>query len=182
MRSSQASQLPATASPLIPFNPIKHLEVVSIGTLGPQAPLSFHKSLFRLKTTIKNTSEQKQPLWNIQSGFFWYLNHAVEPRLKMGLIQYVWRGEDEGDPVGKEEQEVLALSFISSCLDPPSEVWNPLRACQPPNAALSSHTGSQQPPQRNKRHKGSLFIPVVLMTSWLVQARAGRFGPKIFPA
>lgn len=33
--------------------------------LALQAPLSFHKSSSCLKTTIKNTSGQKQPLWNL---------------------------------------------------------------------------------------------------------------------
>ncbi len=131
MRSTLASQPPANPFLLIPFNPIKHLEVLSTGTLGPRAPLSFHKSSFRLKTTIKNTSGQKRPLWNVYSsdspGISTMLCGAtaqdgpdMSARDTRGEGR---RGEERrGTLWGKEEQEVLALSFISSCLGLRSEV------------------------------------------------------------
>lgn len=65
------------------------------------------------------------------------------------------------------EQEVLALSFISSCLGWPSEVWNPLRACQPQNADRSSHTGSLHVAATKKQKAQRIFVftLVVLMAS-----------------
>ena len=77
------------------------------------------------------------------------------------------RGEERmrGSPCGKEEQEVLALSFISSCLGLPSEVRNPLRACQPYNADLSAHTGSQHAATTKQQKAQRISVFILLMTS-----------------
>ncbi len=85
----------------------------------------------------------------------------------MDLICLQRRGEErrgeERRPCGeKKEQEVLTLSFISSCLGQPSEVWKPLRACQPYSADLSSHTATTK---KQKAQRISVFILVLLMIS-----------------
>lgn len=136
VRSTLASQPPATPLLLIPFTPIKHLEVLCTRMLGPQAPLSFHKSSSCLKTMIKITSGQKQPLWNIYS----FNPSEVSALLPAAMVEDGLNIFAEERMRKRGEQEVLSLSSLSSCLGLASDVWNPPRAFLPLTLQLVATT------------------------------------------
>lgn len=165
VRSTLASQPPATPL-LIPFTPIKHLEVLCTRMLGPQAPLSFHKSSSCLKTMIKITSGQKQPLWNIYS-----LNPSeVSALLPAAMVEDGLNIFAEERMRRRGEQEVLSLSSLSSCLGLASEVWNPPRAFLPRCADLSSHTPAccYHTHQTGAQMTSALLLDA-LTTSWVLK-------------